>query len=241
MRNADKRLVRAEGLEPPQLSSLEPKSSASTSSATPADSIMSGRDAAGGGLITWAHRFAAKKWPFRNLPGRKPRQLDISSGKWSASGDGEIALFQPLDRRDAAWPDWALRCSDPALASAEWPPRGGRPLTLQAKADALALRPRPAGHPDLVASAGWPSRTPASSAATRSRSRSATTLPAPIALNWHGHRRRSGGEPLLAQAAAGARRTGHVSRLPLRHAGTFMCDAGLLGRRRRRGHPGARR
>ena len=31
------RLVRAEGLEPPQLSSLEPKSSASTNSATPAD------------------------------------------------------------------------------------------------------------------------------------------------------------------------------------------------------------
>jgi hypothetical protein len=37
--------VRAEGLEPPQLSSLEPKSSASTNSATPAASIMSGRDA----------------------------------------------------------------------------------------------------------------------------------------------------------------------------------------------------
>jgi hypothetical protein len=34
------RLVRAEGLEPPQLSSLEPKSSASTNSATPASSIM---------------------------------------------------------------------------------------------------------------------------------------------------------------------------------------------------------
>jgi hypothetical protein len=30
-------MVRAEGLEPPQLSSLEPKSSASTNSATPAD------------------------------------------------------------------------------------------------------------------------------------------------------------------------------------------------------------
>jgi hypothetical protein len=29
-------MVRAEGLEPPQLSSLEPKSSASTNSATPA-------------------------------------------------------------------------------------------------------------------------------------------------------------------------------------------------------------
>ena len=36
---ARSRMVRAEGLEPPQLSSLEPKSSASTSSATPADSI----------------------------------------------------------------------------------------------------------------------------------------------------------------------------------------------------------
>ena len=42
--SADTKMVRAEGLEPPQLSSLEPKSSASTSSATPADSIMSGRD-----------------------------------------------------------------------------------------------------------------------------------------------------------------------------------------------------
>src|SRR4051812_4940882 len=61
------RLVRAEGLEPPQLSSLEPKSSASTSSATPADSIMSGRDAAGGALITWAAQSAAKKWPSLTL------------------------------------------------------------------------------------------------------------------------------------------------------------------------------
>jgi hypothetical protein len=38
------RLVRAEGLEPPQLSSLEPKSSASTSSATPARQAFSGAD-----------------------------------------------------------------------------------------------------------------------------------------------------------------------------------------------------
>jgi hypothetical protein len=29
---------------------------------------MSGRDAAGGGCITWAHRFAAKKWPLRGVP-----------------------------------------------------------------------------------------------------------------------------------------------------------------------------
>jgi hypothetical protein len=29
---------------------------------------MSGRDAAGGGLITWAYRIAAKKWPFPAMP-----------------------------------------------------------------------------------------------------------------------------------------------------------------------------
>jgi hypothetical protein len=28
---------------------------------------MSGRDAAGGGCITWAHRFAAKKWLLQPL------------------------------------------------------------------------------------------------------------------------------------------------------------------------------
>jgi hypothetical protein len=33
-------MVRAEGLEPPQLSSLEPKSSASTNSATPAEHLF---------------------------------------------------------------------------------------------------------------------------------------------------------------------------------------------------------
>src|SRR6201990_3222186 len=54
-----KRLVRAEGLEPPQLSSLEPKSSASTSSATPASLAAAVR---GRRLITWASTFAAKKW-----------------------------------------------------------------------------------------------------------------------------------------------------------------------------------
>src|SRR5471030_1631288 len=70
LRKRCRRLVRAEGLEPPRLSSLEPKSSASTSSATPADSIISGRNTAGGGLITWAQPFAAKKWPFQSLPAR---------------------------------------------------------------------------------------------------------------------------------------------------------------------------
>src|SRR5438128_393161 len=56
-------VVRAEGFEPPQLSSLEPKSSASTNSATPAKSKLSGGAAAGGGLITCSHLLAAKKRP----------------------------------------------------------------------------------------------------------------------------------------------------------------------------------
>jgi hypothetical protein len=54
-------VVRAEGLEPPQLSSLEPKSSASTNSATPAKSKLSGGAAAGGGLIARKSWKAAKK------------------------------------------------------------------------------------------------------------------------------------------------------------------------------------
>ena len=64
-----KRLVRAEGLEPPQLSSLEPKSSASTSSATPARKASSpAAMPRAAGLITCAHRFAAKKWPRESPP-----------------------------------------------------------------------------------------------------------------------------------------------------------------------------
>jgi hypothetical protein len=69
------RLVRAEGLEPPQLSSLEPKSSASTNSAMPAENIMSGRDVASGGLITRRRQFAAKKWA-----DRRPLAAAVATG-----------------------------------------------------------------------------------------------------------------------------------------------------------------
>jgi hypothetical protein len=53
MRKRCQRVVRAEGLEPPRLSSLEPKSSASTSSATPAriascPAAMPGQDSRSG-------------------------------------------------------------------------------------------------------------------------------------------------------------------------------------------------
>src|SRR5258707_7012671 len=100
------RLVRAEGLEPPQLSSLEPKSSASTSSATPAESIMSGRDAAGGGLITWTDLSAAKKWPFRNLPD-VPASTGHIQQKMVRIDLCQIAFSSWTDER--LWPDWALR------------------------------------------------------------------------------------------------------------------------------------
>jgi hypothetical protein len=75
------KVVRAEGLEPPQLSSLEPKSSASTNSATPARRITFGGDAASGGLITCAQPFAAKKWPSAERPpNHRCGRLDREAG-----------------------------------------------------------------------------------------------------------------------------------------------------------------
>ena len=53
-------------------------------------------------------------------------------------------------------------------------------------------------------------------------------LPIPIALNWHGIDGAAGAEPLVARPplATGRKDTFLV---PLRHAGTFLCDLRLLG------------
>jgi hypothetical protein len=65
-------MVRAEGLEPPCLSAVEPKSTASTSSATPAPAAEDRNPtlrpdcfAAGCGSIPRAARDAREKWPPR--------------------------------------------------------------------------------------------------------------------------------------------------------------------------------
>jgi hypothetical protein len=80
-----KRLVRAEGLEPPQLSSLEPKSSASTSSATPAEKASG--PAAMPRAAAYNMRPSARSIkmaspkPLCNVP----HPLDIEAQKWSGS------------------------------------------------------------------------------------------------------------------------------------------------------------
>src|ERR1700709_270794 len=63
----------------------------------PLTSIMSGRDAAGGGCITWAQRLAANKWAFRHPPGQ-----GVTAGQTVGKmvRIGSMATSKPLlDRR----------------------------------------------------------------------------------------------------------------------------------------------
>jgi hypothetical protein len=66
-------VVRAEGFEPPRLSSREPKSRASTSSATPASTTADLRCGRAARLISWPKHAAHDK----NRRGREPSQLRI--------------------------------------------------------------------------------------------------------------------------------------------------------------------
>ena len=62
----------------------------------------------------------------------------------------------------------------------------------------------------------------------RSKSRFGNELPVPARLNWRGLDGVPAAEPLTAARAAGRRGQGNPA-IPLRHAGTFLCDLGLLG------------
>ncbi len=109
-----------------------------------------------------------------------------------------------------------------------WPTAGlaqGRPaLALQARPDSLPLR---AGAP---ATPIWSLQGP------ELRFKRGDTvdiafgneLPVPAVLDWRGLDGTPAAEPLAVRAplAAGAKET---LQLPLRHAGTFLCDSGLLG------------
>jgi FtsP/CotA-like multicopper oxidase with cupredoxin domain len=97
---------------------------------------------------------------------------------------------------------------------------------LQAKAGTAALRP---GQPDTAV---WSLLTPE----TGMRFKRGDTLevllgndlPVPVVLNWRGIDGAAAAEPLAARSplASGAKDT---FMLPLRHAGTFLCDLRLLG------------
>jgi FtsP/CotA-like multicopper oxidase with cupredoxin domain len=105
----------------------------------------------------------------------------------------------------------------------------GRPsLSLQAKTGAAALRP---GGPETPV---WSLATPSPETGLRFKRGDqldvsfGNDLPVQAVLNWRGIDGVPSAEPLLARApvAAGAK---DGFQLPLRHAGTFLCDIGLLG------------
>ncbi|HEY3793350.1 MAG TPA: multicopper oxidase domain-containing protein [Bradyrhizobium sp.] len=112
----------------------------------------------------------------------------------------------------------------PSRATAE-----GRPeLALQARADALDLRP---GQP---ATAITSLAAPRGNTELRFRRGEALQIQlgnettAPIALNWHGIDGVSASEPLLARTPLAPQAKDSLA-IPLRHAGTFLCDMRLLG------------
>ena len=109
-----------------------------------------------------------------------------------------------------------------------WPASGsaqGRPsLALQARAGNLALR---AGGPDTPI---WALEGPELSFKRGDTAEIAfgNDLPLPSLLNWRGIDGVPAIEPLTARAplASGGK---EALQVPLRHAGTFLCDLGLLG------------
>jgi FtsP/CotA-like multicopper oxidase with cupredoxin domain len=112
----------------------------------------------------------------------------------------------------------------PPMAAAQ----GRSSLLLQAKADVIALRP---GEPTTPI---WSLQGATPDPGLRFRRGDAlevtldNKLPIPTALSWHGIDGAAAAEPLAARApvAPGARETCVV---PLRQAGTFLCDLRLLG------------
>lgn len=121
----------------------------------------------------------------------------------------------PLNRREL------MAGLGAAALAPMWPVTGraqGRPsLALQAKADALALRDGP---PTPVWSLQGPELR--FQRGDTVKVAFANELPAPAILNWRG----IDGAPAAEPLAAGGKQS---LQLPLRHAGTFLCDPGLMG------------
>jgi FtsP/CotA-like multicopper oxidase with cupredoxin domain len=132
-----------------------------------------------------------------------------------------------LDRRELIAGLGAAALVGPALpcrASAAEPPV----LALQAKAGALGLRP---GQPatsisSLVTAPGSVPLRLKRGDTLQVQLENETAVP--IALNWHGIDGVAASEPLLARAPLAPNAKESLT-IPLRHAGTFMCDVRLLG------------
>ena len=152
--------------------------------------------------------------------GRSGSRLDFSAQKWSAS----VRWQEP----NHCWIDARLIAGLGAAALAPiWPATGlaqGRPsLSLQAKAGSLALRAGPATPiwslqgPELRFQRG-----------DTVEVSFGNELPVPAVLDWRGIDGVPAAEPLTVRAplATGGKQ---AFQLPLRHAGTFLCDLRLLG------------
>ncbi len=131
-----------------------------------------------------------------------------------------------LDRRELVTGLGAAVLSPalPRIAAAQ-----GRPsLMLQAKAGIVALRPGEANTPIWSLLGPAPERDMSLKRGDDLEITLANELPVAAALNWHGLDGVPAAEPLVARAplSPGAKQTFVI---PLRHAGTFMCDLRLLG------------
>jgi FtsP/CotA-like multicopper oxidase with cupredoxin domain len=132
----------------------------------------------------------------------------------------------PLNRRElmAGLGAAALGPAIPPMAVAQ-----GRPsLALQAKASAIALRPGQPETPIWSLGGSAPDRDIGLKRGGALEITLLNDLPVPTVLSWHGIDGVPAAEPLAAQTplAPGAKQT---LAIPLRHAGTLMCDLRLLG------------
>jgi FtsP/CotA-like multicopper oxidase with cupredoxin domain len=134
-------------------------------------------------------------------------------------------IFRP-DRRElvAGLGAALLAPAIPGIAAAERRPS----LMLEAKADTLGLRPGVAETPIWSLQVATPDPGPRLQRGDTLEATFLNRLPGPAVLNWHGIDGVPAAEPLTARAplAPGAKETVVI---PLRHAGTFVCDLRLLG------------
>lgn len=184
---------------------------------------MSDSDAAGGGLITWVHQFAAKKSPTPTPRAAAAPGLDISDEKWSASSMIERDFSVSRRRLLTSLAGAGLAAAGPSITSAQSPKRPERApsaLTLQARSESATLQP--GGSPSPI----WALRLMPSEAElrfTRGDQLAVSfdnALPIPIVLAWRG---------MAAPPRAVAPGSRDQFAIPLKHAGTFLCDTRALG------------
>ena len=136
------------------------------------------------------------------------------------------SLFSPTRRRLLAGIG-AVAVSGRAIA-VRAQSRGPQNLVLQAAPEPLSLGP---GRPETIV---WSLRANGASIAPRFRQGDEVDLilqndlPAPLILNWHGPDGLPSIEPLIVRRPVSPGKTERYV-LPLRQAGTFLCDAHLLG------------